>query len=248
MTLHLEELDFQSTPIGDLLLRRRRMPELGDTDIYEVKLGEHWLMTSLFHEAEVQLAHKGLAAATGDKLDVIVGGLGLGYTAVAALENQNVASLVIVDALEAVIGWHQQEIVPLGKVLNDDPRSCYLHDDFFALARDTTRSFNADQPDRRYHAILLDVDHTPTHNLAPANAHCYSEEGLRELATHLHPGGVFALWADGVPEAAFTERLSAVFDEAQAHTIRFPNPITGDESTGAVYVATTTPIANPSAN
>ena len=240
MPLHLEELDFQSTPIGALLLRRRRMPELGDTDIYEVKLGEHWLMTSLFHEAEVQLSHKGLAAATGDQLDVVVGGLGLGYTAAAALENPHVASLVIVDALEAVIGWHQNEIVPLGKVLNDDPRCTYLHDDFFAIARDPNRSYRAGQPDRRVHAILLDVDHTPTHNLAPANAHCYSEEGLRELATHLHPGGVFALWADGVPEDTFTDRLASVFATAHAHTIRFPNPLTGDESTGAVYVATTT--------
>ena len=241
MPLNLEELDFQSTPIGDLLLRRRRMPELGDTDIFEVKLGEHWLMTSLFHEAEVQLAHKGLEAATGAALDVVVGGLGLGYTAAAALENNSVASLVIVDALEAVIGWHQNEIVPLGKVLNDDPRCSYRHDDFFAIARDPVRSFFPDRPDRRVHAILLDVDHTPTHNLAPANAHCYSEEGLAELAAHLHPGGVFALWADGVPEDTFTQRLASTFATAQAHTIRFPNPLTGDESTGAVYVAQTAP-------
>ena len=51
-----EELDFRPTSIGDLMLRRRRMPQFGDRDIYEVKLGEDFLMTSLFHEAEAQLA------------------------------------------------------------------------------------------------------------------------------------------------------------------------------------------------
>ena len=62
MSWNYEELDFRPTPIGELMLRRRRMPELGDTDIYEVKLGEEFLMTSLFHEAEHRLA-KGSAEA-----------------------------------------------------------------------------------------------------------------------------------------------------------------------------------------
>ena len=46
-----EELDFNSTPIVDLVLRRRRIPKLGDVDVYEVKLGDDCLMYSLFHEA-----------------------------------------------------------------------------------------------------------------------------------------------------------------------------------------------------
>ncbi len=43
MGLNYEELDFTSTTIGDLLLRRRRMIQFGDLDIYEVKLGEEYL-------------------------------------------------------------------------------------------------------------------------------------------------------------------------------------------------------------
>ena len=85
MSLIYEELDFRPTPIGDLMLRRRRMPQFGDEDIYEVKLAEDFLMTSLFHEAESQLAKLGLGALEHDPLDLVVGGLGLGYTAVAAL-------------------------------------------------------------------------------------------------------------------------------------------------------------------
>jgi len=230
MSFFYEELDFRPTPIGDLMLRRRRMPQFGDRDIYEVKLAEDFLMTSLFHEAESQLAKLGLAATEGDSLDVAVGGLGLGYTAVEALQDQRIASLVVVEFLEGVIEWHQTGLVPLGKTLTDDPRSQIMHTDFFTLMRHA--------PEKKYDAILLDIDHTPTNVLHQTNTHFYTEDGLRELTRHLKPGGVFAMWADGAPEAFFTDRLGEVFPSAEAHTIEFDNPITGGSSVGAVYVAT----------
>ena len=231
MNINYEELDFRPTPIGDLMLRRRRMPQFGERDIYEVKLGEDFLMTSLFHEAESQLAKLGLAASEAETLDVVVGGLGLGYTAVAALEDPRVASLVVVDYLEGVIEWHQTGRVPLGKILMDDPRCQLVQDDFFALM--------CNVPTQTYDAILLDIDHTPTNVLHQTNKHFYTEEGLAEMVKHLKPNGVFAMWADGAPENFFTDRLATVFTSAEAHTIEFDNPITGGSSVGAVYVART---------
>lgn len=208
------------------------MPQFGERDIYEVKLGEDFLMTSLFHEAESQLAKLGLAAGTADAPDVMVGGLGLGYTAVAALEDQRVASLVVVEYLGAVVEWHQTGLVPLGKTLTDDPRCQIMHTDFFALMRNA--------PTKQYDAILLDIDHTPTHVLHQTNRRFYTEVGLAEMAKHLKPAGIFAMWADGAPEDFFTDRLSNVFACAEAHTIEFDNPITGGSSVGAVYVARST--------
>jgi len=239
MGILYEELDFRPTPIGELMLRRRRMPEFGERDIYEVKLGEDFLMTSLFHEAESQLATLALGALEQSELDVVVGGLGLGYTAVAALEDPRVASLVVVEYLEGVIEWHQTGLVPLGKTLTGDPRCRLVHADFFALAHDGTTSFDPDQPKKLHDAILLDIDHTPTNVLHQTNTRFYTREGLAELAQHLKPGGVFALWADGAPEAFFADHLHEVFADAAAHTIEFDNPITGGTSLGAVYVART---------
>jgi spermidine synthase len=229
MSFLYEQLDFQPTPIGDLMLRRRRMPQFGDTDIYEVKLGEHFLMTSLFHEAESQLAILGLKEIDRDPLSVMVGGLGLGYTAVEALKDSRISSLVIVDYLAAVIGWHESELVPLGKTLNDDPRCELMNADFFELIRK--------EPLQKMDIILLDIDHTPTHVLHQSNTHFYTEAGLTELTKHLKPKGVFAMWADGAPEDFFTERLRCVFPKAESHTIEFDNPITGGTSIGAVYTA-----------
>ncbi len=86
MITRFEELDWQTTPIGDLTLRRRTEPAVGQ-EIYEVKLGDEYLMSSLFTVAEEELANLGLAAVAGDGLSVLAGGLGLGYTAVAALRH-----------------------------------------------------------------------------------------------------------------------------------------------------------------
>ena len=85
MSKDFEELDFQRTPLGDLTLRRRRVAALDGMEVFEVKLGDAFLMSSMFHEVEVALADLGLASLDGGPFDVVVGGLGLGYTAVAAL-------------------------------------------------------------------------------------------------------------------------------------------------------------------
>jgi len=237
MSFDYEELDYQPTELGDLMLRRRRLPQLGDTDIFEVKLGDYFLMSSLYHEAEWQLSKLGLQAVEGEALDVVVGGLGLGYTAVSALEDKRVKSLVVVEFLKPVIEWHQKGLVPMGETLNFDERCRLVHGDFFAMARDVSKSFDPQAPEKKHDAILLDIDHTPTNVLHQTNTRFYTEEGLLEMATRLKPGGIFALWADGEPEAEFTEHLGRVFAKAEARKVVFANPVTKGESCGAVYVA-----------
>lgn len=236
MSLNFEELDFKSTSIGDLVLRRRRMPQFGDLDIYEVKLGEEFLMTSLFHEAEDQLAHLGIAANEKPNLDVVVGGLGLGYTAVAALECKRVSQLTVIEFLENVIDWHKKEMVPMGKMLNQDERCHLVHSDFFELSKGS-HGFDPTNKDKKHDVILLDIDHKPDFVLNADNSHFYSVTGLSELSEHLTSGGVFALWADGRPQQFFTDRLNGIFSSAHAHTIEFSNPLNGGTSVGTVYVA-----------
>src|SRR5665647_3588243 len=86
MSVYFEELDFRPTAMGVLSLRRRRQLGSG-LDVYEIKLGDEFLMSSLFTVAEIALARLGLAALQRSDLDVVVGGLGLGYTAQAVLEH-----------------------------------------------------------------------------------------------------------------------------------------------------------------
>ncbi|NBV32666.1 MAG: hypothetical protein EBR81_02380 [Proteobacteria bacterium] len=154
MSKAFEELDFQKTPLGDLILRRRQVPSLGNREVYEVKLGEAFLMSSLFHEVEVALANLGLGELQSGLWDVVVGGLGLGYT--------------------------------------------LLH---------------------------------------PRHGRFYSLDGLRRLASHLLPGGVFALWSDDPPEDEFLELLSGVFTKVKSEVVTFENPLLERDSASTVYVA-----------
>src|SRR6202162_2325296 len=103
MSLNFEELDFRATAMGVLSLRRRRHLTTG-VDIYEIKLGDEFLMSSQVTTAEIELARLGLAALARTDLDVVVGGLGLGYTAQAGLENRGGRSLIVGDALGGGIG------------------------------------------------------------------------------------------------------------------------------------------------
>lgn len=241
-----EELDFQRTPIGDLSLRRRRVAALDDLEIHEVTLGDGFLMSSLFHEVEVALADLALAGLAGP-LDVVVGGLGLGYTAQAALRHAAVRSVIVVEALEAVIGWHRRGLVPLGRELCGDPRCRFLQADFFALAADPARGFDPLAPGRLFHGVLLDIDHSPRHLLDAGNAAFYRPEGLRKLAAQLRPGGVFGLWSDDPPDAGFLQALGDVFTGVRAETVRFANPLLERESSSTVYLAWARPDEGASA-
>ena len=229
------ELDYRKTRLGELILQRRQVLALDGAEAYEVKLNGEYLMSSLFYEAEAELARDGLGALAGSGWEVVVGGLGLGFTAAAALDFPQVARLVVVEALEPVIDWHRRGLVPNGRRLTDDPRCAYLNADFFALARGD--GFDPAQPGRRWDAVLLDVDHTPSQLLNPAHADFYSAAGLRRLQGFLKPGGVFALWSNDEPDAAFLDVLRAAFGNAAGRACVFANPLTGGTSANGLYLA-----------
>ena len=232
-------LDYRQTPLGDLTLRRRRVLSLDGLEIFEVKLGEFFLMSSLFHDVEEALADLGLAALDAPEVDVVVGGLGLGYTALAALMNPAVRSLIVVEALDAVIDWHERGLVPLGPQLTADPRCRFVQADFFALAAIPNEGFDPETPGRKFHAVLVDIDHSPRHLLHERHGAFYQPDGLRRLSAQLHPGGAFALWSDDPPDADFLTTLRAVFSEADARDVSFFNPLLECDSASTVYVART---------
>lgn len=231
--MKVEELGYQKTPLGELTLRRRTEPRLRDQEVYEVKLGDEYLMSSLFTEAERQLANLGLAPLAGE-LDVVIGGLGLGYTAAETLKNRSVNRLLVIDLFQSVIDWHHAGIVPNGEVLTNDPRCELRQGDFFALARS---NFDTNEPNRKFDAVLLDIDHSPQHFLDAANESFYTSDGFTAVRSQLKPNGTFALWSDDPVDHDFVARLSGTFGSATAHNVEFPNPYTGLTSVNSVYVA-----------
>jgi len=243
MSLRIEELDYQETPLGELILRRRVDPVL-EKQLTEVILNEEFLMSSLFIDGEVALSDLGLAPLLQDakskaagSFSVVVGGLGLGYTAQAGLAYPEVGSMLVVDALEPVIGWHQRGLLPMGTCLSDDPRCQLVHGDFFDLALDPAKGFDPEAPARRFDAILLDIDHSPTKLLRPSNQRLYTEAGCKTLHDMLLPGGVFALWSNDAPDPDYEALLRNQFACVESHVVPFENPYIGGESINSVYVA-----------
>jgi len=193
-------------------------------------------MSSLFVEAEEELAALALQSLNAEELDVVVGGLGLGYSAAKALENETVRSLLVIETMAPVISWHRLGLVPLGDKLALDSRCFLVHGDFFELAA-SSGGFDADNPGRLFHAVLLDIDHSPSHWLDTGNSAFYTGAGLTTLAASLHPGGVFGLWSNDPPDEAFSSLLDEVFASAEFHLVTFPNPYTGGESSNTIYLA-----------
>ena len=128
-----EELDYSMTPLGELILRRREVLSLDRAEVFEVKLAGELLMSSIVNDAEIALAKFALPLVACDRCDVLVGGLGLGYTAKAALDTDTVAGVTVIEYLRRVISWHQGELVPLGRSLSQDARCRLVHGDFFAV-------------------------------------------------------------------------------------------------------------------
>jgi len=193
-------------------------------------------MSSLFTDSEVALARLALAKVAGSGLDVVVGGLGLGYTARAVLEHAVVGSLVVVEMLEPVIEWHEQGLLPLGPELTRDARCRFVAGDFFARAA-SVDGFDPDMPGRRFDAVLLDIDHSPDALLDERSTSFYRAQGLSRVAAHLNPGGIFGLWSNDAPDDRFTERLAGVFAHAWAEPVTFHNPLQDRPFTQTVYLA-----------
>jgi spermidine synthase len=147
-----------------------------------------------------------------------------------------VGSLVVIEMLDAVINWHRSGLLPLGPVLMDDPRCQIIAGDFFALAK-SEKGFDPAMPGRLFDAILVDIDHAPDDLLDARSTNFYQADGLRAVASHLKPGGVFGLWSNDLPDDAFTARLNTVFSKAWAEPVTFHNPLQDKPFTQTVYLA-----------
>ena len=179
-----------------------------------MKLGDEFLMSSLFTVAEIALANLALAAVPEAVVgvDVLVGGLGLGYTR-AGLDRPSRTSMHVVEALPTVIEWHESGLLPFAGELTEDPRCHLVNGDFFAMVA-SEAAFGPDAP-FRVDAALVDIDHSPRHLLDPGHAPFYTSAGLERLADRLHPGGVFGLWSDGDPDSRFIAVVESVFRRAR---------------------------------
>lgn len=223
--LEFEVIDHVESPFGVLILRRRTAPVPG---VIELALDHQFLMSSAVTDSEVALATRAITLHGGTDLDVMVGGLGLGYTCKAALDSDRVARVEVVELSPGVIRWTEKGMVPLGNELVADPRFHITQQDVFERLR---------QPPIRTHDLLLiDVDHSPDERLGETSDSFYAHANLALAARHLRPGGVFALWSTSDSEA-FEAELRKTFRDVLVEAIDFFNETVGAPETNWLFLA-----------
>lgn len=231
---NIEVLAHEETPLGLLLLRRREL--LGDpgTFVTEITLNHEFLMSSLHTASERALAGAALAmlregGGEADAARVLVGGLGLGYTAQAALAERGVERVAVIELLEPVAHWLADGLIPLSGELNADPRFEVRLGDAYA------HLLAPPAGEERFEAILIDIDHSPDDRLGRASDRFYTRDGLAAAKAHLAPGGVLAVWSYE-EDSPFADAMRDSFEETRFVPVTFENVLIDEEQTDWVFL------------
>jgi spermidine synthase len=188
-------LDATATPDGGSL-------ELHEQDgNFGISLDGQELMHSNSVASELLLGSVGVAHLNPETVNqVLIGGLGLGFTLRSVLDSVGPETSVdIVELIPAVIDWNRSHLTQLNGALLDDPRVT-------VRVRDVYREICEAKP-QSYDAILLDVDNGPFAMVAADNASLYSDVGIQLICRALKPGGRAVFWSAG-RDPRFEDRLN----------------------------------------
>ena len=146
------------------------------------------LMNSRQHESELELARLGCAHLAGRKApNILVGGLGMGYTLRQALDMLSPhAQVVVGELLGAVVEWNREFFGELnGQPLRDERVDVKTGDIVELISRSKGR----------FDAILLDIDNGPSAMTDSGNRRLYGRKGIRACRLALRKQGCLAVWS-----------------------------------------------------
>jgi spermidine synthase len=177
---------------GELRLKKRGTE-------FSIMLGSNELMNSRLSGSEEALAKMAcLKIQDRQQPQVLIGGLGMGFTLRAALAELSVdARITVAELVPAVVAWARGPMVEVFGDSLTDPRVSIHEGDVGHLIRSGRST---------YDAILLDVDNGPEGLTRKANDSLYDLPGLSTTRRALASGGVLAVWSSA-PDRNFTRRL-----------------------------------------
>jgi spermidine synthase len=226
--LNLEILAYEPSPLGLLCLRRRALLSQPGTVVTEVTLNHEFLMSSLYTDSEQALARTAIGMHSGDDLNILVGGLGLGYTAREALQSDRVAHVEVVEFLPQVIDWLARGLVPLATELRNERRLVVTQGDVYRRL--------ASPPDELVDVILIDVDHSPEEHLGEESGAFYTTTGLVAARRHLTTDGVLAVWSYA-ESSPFADSLREVFAHVHVQPVTYDNRLINEQHTDWLFFA-----------
>lgn len=202
---HYAEVARGESERGEVVLRRRS--EEHAADVLELRVNGVFVMDTRETGSEIELAAAALDLVEHPR-DVVVGGLGLGFTTQRVLADPRVKNVAVVEIEESLIGWMRDGTVPHGPALLADRRVRVVNADIVTAVLEATST---------YDLVLLDVDNGPGHLVHDTNAGVYENEFLETTRRILNPGGALVIWsAHPAPELA--HQMEQVFGNCTEHT------------------------------
>ena len=181
-------------------------------DEWLIRVDRHILMSTRMHGSEdalADLAFDRISRRTPSR--VLVGGLGMGFTARAALKRCTTEDRVVVaELVPAIVEWNRGPLGAAAEYPLNDPRLQVHHGDVCDLIR---------KQSERWDLILLDVDNGPDGLSADFNQWLYAPSGLASIHRVLKPGGILGVWSVE-PDSGFTRRLEKAGFGAEAVQVR----------------------------
>ena len=205
---------------GEVVLRRRRPGEPSrvaaadpedDPGVLELRVNGVFVMDTRETTTEQELARAALDRVD-DPRDVLVGGLGLGYTVREVLTDRRVERLVVVEVEPALVRWMRDGTVPHGPSFLADARLRVVEADLLEAVQEAS-------PDS-FDLVLLDVDNGPGHLVHDSNSGVYRSPFLRQVAAMLRTGGALVVWS-----AAEADDLAETLEEVFGAVARVPLPV-----------------------
>jgi spermidine synthase len=191
----------RATPHGELALR-----SCGDH--YEIISNGVFLMDTRGGESERLLVRAAL-----DMVDrparILIAGLGVGFSLVAALRHRHARQVTVVEWEPAVIAWHHTHLAASSDEALRDPRVTVVCADFLDWLW---------QAHDRFDVICVDIDNGPDWRVTDGNAAVYGDDGLTALRRRLNAGGALTVWS-AAPSPAFEARLRRHFATVRVLTV-----------------------------
>jgi spermidine synthase len=175
------ELARAATPDGDELILRRRGGE------FDIRFNGWELMASRTSRSEEALARLVCGELPRPPRNILIGGLGMGYTLRATLDlAPPTARIVVAELVPAIVEWARGPLADLAGHPLDD-RRVELRIGGVAEALAASR--------QAFDAILLDTDNGPEAVLREANGFLYSREGLDLAIRAVAFDGAIGFWS-----------------------------------------------------
>jgi len=213
-----EEIDRAEVPghEGEVILLKRGTE-------FSIRTAGTELMNSRRHGSEDALAELTCSRIKRKPgLRILIGGLGMGYTLAAALEQSEPDTLITISELiPAVVRWNREQLGHLAGMPLDDPRISVQEEDVVETIRKRKSAWDA---------ILLDVDNGPNWLTRKKNDRLYDRSGLKTSFSSLRPKGILAVWSSGA-DKAFTRRLKQCGFHTETVTVAAHKPGKGSRHT-----------------